>query len=161
MTSQQRAVRLSPILTNMRRDSVVDKNQIEGIGHLVKGAVKEGLGKIIGDAKLTSDGSTERACGEAQYGASADNLVGIDADRIKGIAHQLRGALKEGLGNIAGDPTLAADGIAERGAGKAQNAAGSARDTARDMLREEQAEMDTSKVTDATQDAPNHPEQSG
>src|ERR1700677_3913127 len=102
----------------MRKDTIMDKNHLEGIGHLIKGAVEEGLGKIIGDAKLTSDGHAERASGEAQYAAGANNLVGIDADRIRGIGHQLTGALKEGLGSITGDPKLEADGIAERGAGK-------------------------------------------
>lgn len=139
----------------------MDKNQIEGIGHQLKGALKEGLGKIIGDAKFTSDGSTERASGEAQYAAGEDKLVGIDADRIRGIGHQLKGAVKEGLGNITGNPTLAAEGIAERGAGKAQNAAGSDRDEARDALRDEQAAIDTSGETDATHNTPKHPEQSG
>jgi uncharacterized protein YjbJ (UPF0337 family) len=128
----------------------MDKNHLEGIGHLVKGAVKEGLGKIIGDAKLASDGSAERASGEAQYAAGAENLVGVDADRIKGIGHQLKGALKEGLGNITGDPKLEAEGIAERGAGKAQNEAGSARDTARDALRDEQAAIGASEATQGT-----------
>ena len=139
----------------------MDKNHIEGIGHLVKGAVKEGLGRIIGDAKLASDGSVERASGEAQYAAGADNLVGVDADRIKGIGHQLKGALKEGLGSITGDAKLEAEGVAERGAGKAQNAAGSARDTARDALRDEQAAINAKEETDARNDALNHPEQSG
>ena len=138
----------------------MDKNHLEGIGHLVKGAVKESLGKIIGDAKLTSDGFAERESGEAQYAAGADNLVGIDADRIKGVGHQLKGALKEGLGHITGDPILEADGIAEREAGKVQNAAGSARDVARDALRDEQAKIDTSPETDATQDVPKHAERS-
>jgi uncharacterized protein YjbJ (UPF0337 family) len=138
----------------------MDKNHVEGIGHLVKGAVKESLGKIIGDAKLTSDGFAERESGEAQYAAGADNLVGIDADRIKGVAHQLKGALKEGLGHITGDPRLEADGTAEREAGKVQNAAGSARDVARDALRDEQATIDTSSETDATQDVPKHAERS-
>ena len=144
----------------MRKETIVDKNHIEGIGHLVKGAVKESLGKIIGDAKLASDGSAERASGEVQYAAGADNLVGVDADRIKGIGHQLKGALKEGLGSITGDPKLEAEGVAERGAGKAQNAAGSARDVARDAVRDEQGANNTSDVTDTTHDAPKHQEQS-
>ena len=141
----------------------MDKNQIEGIGHLVKGALKEGLGKIIGDAKFTSDGSAERANGEAQYAAGEDRLVGMDADRIRGIAHQLKGALREGLGNITGDTTLTAGGIAERDAGKAQNAAGSARDTARDALRDKHAEeaaIETMQENDSMRDTPNQPEQS-
>jgi uncharacterized protein YjbJ (UPF0337 family) len=138
----------------------MDKNHLEGIGHLVKGAVKEGLGKIIGDVKLASDGSAERTSGETQYAAGADNLVGIDSDRIKGIGHQLKGALKEGLGHITGDPKLEADGVAEREAGKAQNAAGSARDVARDALRDGQAAIDTSGEADAPHVAPKHTDQS-
>ena len=92
--------------------------------------------------------------------AGADNLVGVDADRIKGIGHQLKGALKEGLGSITGDAKLEAEGVAERGAGKAQNAAGSARDTARDVLRDEQGANNTSDVTDTAHDAAKRQEQS-
>jgi len=135
----------------------MDKNRIEGFGHVLKGAVKEGVGKIVGDAKFTSDGSAERATGEAQCANGADNLVGIDADRIKGIGHQLKGALKEGLGNIIGDPTLEADGIAERQAGKVQNAAGSARDEARDALRAKQAAIDASENPDVPRTGGRHP----
>ena len=117
----------------------MDKNQIEGIGHQLKGALKEGLGKLIGDAKFTSDGSAERISGEAQFAKGPDSLVGIDGDRLKGIGHQLKGALKEGLGNITDDPDLKADGLAEREAGKAQNAVGSARDEAREVRRDSHA----------------------
>ena len=135
----------------------MDKNRIEGFGHVLKGAVKEGVGKIVGDAKFTSDGSAERADGEAQYAASGDSLVGIDADRIKGIGHQLKGALKKGLGNITGDPKLEADGIAEREAGKVQNAAGGARDAARNALSDEQT---ANEQADAAHEAPTHPARS-
>jgi uncharacterized protein YjbJ (UPF0337 family) len=135
----------------------VDKNQIEAIGHLIKGTVKENLGKIIGDAKFTADGSNERASGQTQCAAVGENLVGMDADRIKGIGHQLKGALKEGLGNISGDPLLKADGLAERQAGKAQNAAGSARDTARDALKNKQAAIVASKKKNTTCSTPKHP----
>jgi uncharacterized protein YjbJ (UPF0337 family) len=146
---------------NIWKDAIVDRNQIEGIGHLVKGAVKESLGKMIGDAKFTSDGSAERANGEQQCAASADNLVGIDADRIKGIGHQLKGALKKGLGSIAGDPKLEADGIAEREAGKVQNAAGSARDTARDARKDELAAVKRIREKNATGSTLKHPKSSG
>ncbi|MGD0102673.1 MAG: CsbD family protein [Rhodopila sp.] len=108
-------------------------SRIDGVGHQVKGALKEGLGKLIGDAKLKADGAAERAAGAAQNAASADGdpLIGIDADRIKGVGHQIKGAMKEGLGNITNDLELKAAGIAEREAGVTQNAAGSARDEAR------------------------------
>ena len=42
----------------------MESNRIEGIGHQVKGAVMEGLGKAIGDAKLAADGAAERAIGD-------------------------------------------------------------------------------------------------
>jgi uncharacterized protein YjbJ (UPF0337 family) len=112
----------------------MDNNRIEGIGHQVKGVLKEGLGKIIGDAKLTADGAAELAEGRALNvpGSEGESVIGIDTDRIAGVGHQLKGALKEGLGNLAGKPELVAEGTAERDAGKQQNATGSARDTARE-----------------------------
>lgn len=111
----------------------MDNNRIEGIGHQFKGALKAGFGRLIGDAKLKADGAAERAAGVAQNAASADAdpLIGVDADRIKGVGHQFKGAVREGLGNITNDPELKAAGIAEREAGATQNAAGSARDEAR------------------------------
>lgn len=115
----------------------MDNNRIEGIGHQLKGALKEGLGRLIGDAKLKADGSAERAAGAVQNAASADSdpLIGVDADRIKGVGHQIKGAVKEGLGNITNDQELKASGIAEREAGITQNAAGSARDEVRAALK--------------------------
>jgi uncharacterized protein YjbJ (UPF0337 family) len=70
----------------------MESNRIEGIGHQVKGAVIEGLGKAIGDAKLAADGAAERAIGDEQNvaGAGGDQLIGVDADRIEGIAHQVK-----------------------------------------------------------------------
>jgi uncharacterized protein YjbJ (UPF0337 family) len=58
----------------------------------------------------------------------------MDKDRLEGIGHQLKGAVKEGLGVVLGDAKLQADGIAERAAGKVQNAVGSAKDVARDIV---------------------------
>jgi uncharacterized protein YjbJ (UPF0337 family) len=112
----------------------MDSNRLEGIGHQVKGVLKEGIGKIIGDAKLTADGAAERAAGQARNvtGSEGESVIGIDTDRIAGVGHQLKGAVKEGLGNLAGKPELVAEGTAERDAGKQQNAVGGARDTARE-----------------------------
>jgi uncharacterized protein YjbJ (UPF0337 family) len=52
----------------------------------------------------------------------------MDTDRLEGIGHQIIGAVKESVGKVIGDAKLQADGAAERAAGKAQNAVGSARD---------------------------------
>jgi len=136
----------------------MDKNRIGAIGRQLKGTLKEGLGKIIGDAKLAFDGAAEREAGEAQNaaGAAANPLIvmGVDTDRIAGIGHQLKGALKERLGKFNGDRELAAAGIAEQVAGKAQNASGSARDEAREALQDAHAPIGTGEKTDAMTDAP-------
>jgi uncharacterized protein YjbJ (UPF0337 family) len=56
----------------------------------------------------------------------------MDKDRIDGIGHKLKGAVKEGIGIVLGDAKLRAEGIAERASGKVQNAVGSAKDVVRD-----------------------------
>jgi uncharacterized protein YjbJ (UPF0337 family) len=119
-------------------------DRIEGIGHEIKGAFKEGVGKLIGDAKLQHDGANERHDGEAQSAidAGAVQVVGIDTDRIVGIGRQLKGALTEGFGNMIGDPALEAGGRAERAAGKVQNAAGGARDEALEAHEERREPRD-------------------
>ena len=115
-------------------DRTMDKNQIEGEGRKLKGAFKEGVGKLIGDEKLKADGSAERALGNAQSATApgTGQFGGIDTDRIKGVGHQFKGAVEEGLGKLIGDRKLETEGAAERAAGKVQNAAGSSRDQARD-----------------------------
>jgi uncharacterized protein YjbJ (UPF0337 family) len=116
----------------------MDSDRIEGMGHQVKGAVKQALGKLIGDAKITTDGAAEQAGGNAQVAAAPNSghVLGIDSDRIKGIAHQLEGAVKEGLGSLMDNSELRQAGIAEREAGRVQNAAGGVRDAAREATEE-------------------------
>ncbi len=55
----------------------------------------------------------------------------MDFDRMSGIGHQIKGVVKESLGKMLGDSKLFAEGVAEREAGKVQNAGGIARDAAR------------------------------
>jgi uncharacterized protein YjbJ (UPF0337 family) len=115
---------------------------IEGLGHRVKGALKENVGKMIGDAKLTSDGAAERAVGNAQNSGGpggAQLTPGIEAGRIIGVAHQIRGSVKERFGNLIGDAQLAADGRTESRLGKTQDTAGSARDETRDAPEDQDA----------------------
>jgi uncharacterized protein YjbJ (UPF0337 family) len=59
----------------------------------------------------------------------------MDKDRIEGIAHQAKGAVKEAAGKISGDAKLEAEGQAEKAAGKLQNAVGSVKDTVRDATK--------------------------
>ena len=108
-------------------------NRIEGIGHQVKGAVMENLGVVIGDAKLAADGRAEREVGDKLNSAdpAGDQLAGIDTDRIVGVGRQIKGAVMEQIGSLAGNPDLLADGVKERNAGVEQNIAGGERDLAR------------------------------
>jgi uncharacterized protein YjbJ (UPF0337 family) len=59
----------------------------------------------------------------------------MDKDRVKGTAHQAKGAVKEGIGKVTGDAKLKAEGKAEKTAGKIQNAVGGAKDAVRDAVR--------------------------
>jgi uncharacterized protein YjbJ (UPF0337 family) len=60
----------------------MDTTRIEAIGHQIKGALKENPGKLIGDAKLKTDGAAERAAGAAHDTGAAERVAGIDTDRI-------------------------------------------------------------------------------
>jgi uncharacterized protein YjbJ (UPF0337 family) len=55
----------------------MDKDRAEGIGHQVKGAVKEAAGKVTGDAKLEAEGKGEKAAGKVQ------NAVGGAKDAVR------------------------------------------------------------------------------
>lgn len=52
----------------------------------------------------------------------------MNKDRAEGIAHQAKGAVKEGAGKITGSQTMQAKGIAEKNLGKVQNNAGKLKD---------------------------------
>jgi len=58
----------------------------------------------------------------------------MDKDRIEGTAHQVKGAVKETIGKVTGDTKTEAEGTAEKAAGKAQNAVGGLKDSAREAL---------------------------
>ena len=58
----------------------------------------------------------------------------VDKDRVEGVGHQVKGAVKEGVGKVTGDTKTQAEGKAEKAGGKVQNAVGGAKDAARDAL---------------------------
>jgi uncharacterized protein YjbJ (UPF0337 family) len=60
----------------------------------------------------------------------------MDKDRVEGVAHQGKGAVKETAGKMTGDKKTEAEGKAERATGKAQNAVGGAKDAMRDAAKE-------------------------
>lgn len=61
----------------------------------------------------------------------------MDKDRIKGAAHQVKGALKETVGKVTGDAKLTGEGKAEKTAGKVQNAIGGLKDKIRETTRDD------------------------
>ena len=60
----------------------MDKDRIEGSAKQVKGVVKETIGKVVGDAKLESEGKADKAEGKVQ------NAIG-------GFKHAVRDAVKK------------------------------------------------------------------
>jgi uncharacterized protein YjbJ (UPF0337 family) len=58
----------------------MDKNRVAGSIKEVKGAVKEAIGKAVGDAKLQSDGKADKAVGKIQ------NTVGGLNDTVRDAA---------------------------------------------------------------------------
>jgi uncharacterized protein YjbJ (UPF0337 family) len=44
----------------------MDRDRVEGAAHQAKGAVKEVIGKVTGDAKTEAEGAAEKAAGKVQ-----------------------------------------------------------------------------------------------
>jgi uncharacterized protein YjbJ (UPF0337 family) len=56
----------------------MDKDRIAGSAKVVKGKVKEAVGKAIGDAKLNAEGKADQVEGKVQ------NAAGSIKDAVKG-----------------------------------------------------------------------------
>jgi uncharacterized protein YjbJ (UPF0337 family) len=59
-------------------EEIMDKNRVVGSAKQVKGAVKQTVGKAIGDSKLKSEGKADKIEGKLQ------NAVGGLKDTLKG-----------------------------------------------------------------------------
>ena len=59
-------------------EEIMDKDRIVGSGKQIKGAVKQAVGKAVGDAKLESEGKADRIKGKVQ------NTIGGLKDTLKG-----------------------------------------------------------------------------
>jgi uncharacterized protein YjbJ (UPF0337 family) len=57
---------------------MVDKDRIIGSAKVVKGNVKEAIGKAVGDAKLEAEGKADKIEGKVQ------NAIGGIKDTLKG-----------------------------------------------------------------------------
>ena len=56
----------------------------------------------------------------------------VDENRVTGAVDKMKGAVKEGVGNLTGDDKLKAEGMADKAKGHAETAVGGAKDTVRD-----------------------------
>lgn len=59
----------------------MDKDRIEGAAKQAKGAVKKGVGELIGDEKMKAEGQAEKVAGKAQ------NAVGGAKDAVRDAVH--------------------------------------------------------------------------
>jgi uncharacterized protein YjbJ (UPF0337 family) len=64
-------------LTNSE-DTTMDKDRIKGSAEQAKGAVKEAVGKVVGDKKLEAEGKTDKMAGKVQ------NALGGLKDAVRG-----------------------------------------------------------------------------
>ena len=76
----------------------MDKNRIVGAAHRVKGAVKETVGKVTGDAKTQAEGAGEKAAGRVQNAVGgATHSPGYSEEiTAKAKIHRARFALLHG-----------------------------------------------------------------
>lgn len=59
-------------------EEILDKDRIVGSAKEIKGAVKQMVGKAVGDVKLESDGNVDKIAGKVQ------NAIGGLKDTLKG-----------------------------------------------------------------------------
>jgi uncharacterized protein YjbJ (UPF0337 family) len=59
-------------------DTAMDKDRIKGSVEQANGSVKEAAGKVLGDKKLETEGTTEKAAGKVQ------NAIGGLKDAVRG-----------------------------------------------------------------------------
>src|SRR5665647_3927261 len=60
------------------REKIMDKDRVVGSAKQIKGAVKQAVGKAVGDTKLESEGKADKIEGKVQ------NAVGGLKDTLKG-----------------------------------------------------------------------------
>ncbi len=60
----------------------MDKDRIAGVVDQAKGAVKEGVGKLTGDAKLEAEGKADKAAGKVE------NAVGGAKDAARDVLNK-------------------------------------------------------------------------
>ena len=59
----------------------MDKDRVEGVGHQIKGSVKEAAGKVAGDTKMQAEGTAEKAAGKGQNAVGGVKDAARDATK--------------------------------------------------------------------------------
>lgn len=59
--------------------------------------------------------------------------MGSTSDKIKGMANEAAGNIKQGVGNLTGNDRLRAEGAAQEAKGEMQQAVGKTKDAAKDV----------------------------
>ena len=67
-----------PFRERVSEDTTMDKDRVAGSAKQVKGAVKQVVGKVVGDAKLEAEGNADKIEGQVQ------NAIGGVKDTLKG-----------------------------------------------------------------------------
>ncbi len=57
---------INSMVYQLTEKDIMDKNRIEGSVKQVKGSVEEAAGKVLGDAKLTAKGKSDKVAGKIQ-----------------------------------------------------------------------------------------------
>ena len=60
------------------KEDIMDKDRVVGSAKEIKGKIKEGVGKAVGDTKLQAEGNADKAEGKVQ------NAIGGLKDTLKG-----------------------------------------------------------------------------
>jgi len=58
-------------------EDIMDKDRVAGSAKEIKGAIKKGVGKVVGDAKLEAEGKAEKDEGKVQ------NAIGGLKDTVR------------------------------------------------------------------------------
>src|ERR1700730_4044216 len=114
----------------------MDKDRVEGSAKEIKGKAKEVAGKVLGDAKLESEGKTDGAAGKIQtrclvmlsWSPKARPTGQQERSRMLSAASKTRSrgshrygeVLVEVAGKVLGDAKLESEGKTDRAAGKIQ-----------------------------------------
>ncbi len=91
-----------------------ETNRGEGTAKKIGGAIKKGVGKIVGDEQLEAEGRAKELEGEAQAEAAKA------AERTKGKKDETVGAIKNRIGQVLGSDEMAAEGKARELEGQAR-----------------------------------------